>query len=127
DWRMGHGSLAPLELLTGAGSPYLAIESIRVIRSLIEEHQKFVFVPSEPGDRAMLSIGESLHPLEYAIVGDLRERLELALENVTFGSRITVDPTWDGIELSPAQWVRKFRDEVAPQVVVGVYRATLFS
>jgi len=126
-WRMGHGSPAPLELLTGAGSPDLAIESIRVIRALIEEHQKFVFIPSEPGDRAMLSIGESLHPLEYAIVGDLRERLELALETVRFGPRATVDPTWDGVELSPNQWVRKFRDEVAPQVVVGAYRATMFA
>src|SRR5436190_21782012 len=36
----------------------------------------------------------------------------------------TVDLTWDGRKLTPEQWVRRFRDEVAPKVTVGVYRAT---
>src|SRR5207244_1169843 len=51
----------------------------------------------------------------------------LALENTSLSPKVTVDTTWDGVELSPNQWLRKFRDEVAPQVVVGVYRATLFA
>ena len=52
-WRMGHGSPAPYQLLAGAGNPDLAIESITVLRRLIEGHRKFVFVASEPGDRGV--------------------------------------------------------------------------
>ena len=37
-----------------------------------------------------------------------------------------MDDTWDGdgIGLSPEKWVMRFRDEVASQVLVGVYRAS---
>src|SRR5262249_39280612 len=41
-----------------------------------------------------------------------------------FHARPTVDTTWDGRELPPERWVRRFRDEVASKVVVGLYRAT---
>jgi hypothetical protein len=123
-WRLGHGSPAPYELLTGGGSADLMIEAVKVMRDLIAGHQKFVFVASEPGDRALSTIGQGLRPLEYAVVAGLAERLEPFIDRLSFG-RPTVDPTWDGRALTPAQWVCKFRDEVASQVVVGVYRATL--
>ena len=123
-WRMGHGSPAPLELLIGAGSPDLMMESVRVMRGLIEGHQKFVFVASEPGDRMLLTIGDGLHPLEYAVVCTLQERLGPALEQIRFSTPPTGDTTWDGEKLSPEQWVVRFRDEVASKVLVGVYRAT---
>ena len=123
-WRMGHGSPAPLELLIGAGSPDMMMESVRVIRGLIEDHQKFVFVASEPGDRMLLTIGDGLHPLEYAIVCTLAERLAPALEQIGFSTAPTGDTTWDGVALSPPEWLVRFRDEVASKVLVGVYRAT---
>src|SRR5439155_9984616 len=34
------------------------------------------------------------------------------------------DTTVDGRRLSPQAWMRRFRDQVASQVVVGVYRAS---
>jgi hypothetical protein len=37
---------------------------------------------------------------------------------------VTSDTTWDGVKLTPEQWIRRFRDDVAAQIVVGVYRAT---
>jgi hypothetical protein len=123
-WRMGHGSPAPYELLNGAGNPDLMIESVRVIRELVEGHQKFVFVASEPGDRALLTIGHALRPLEFAVVATLQERMAPFLEVQDFHTRPTVDTAWDGRPLTPEQWVRRFRDEVASRVVVGVYRAT---
>ncbi len=123
-WRMGHGSPAPLELLNGAGCPDLVIESIKVMRGLIEGHRKFVFVASEPGDLGLLTIGQGLHPLEFAIVCTLRDRLEYALSQMSFSDRVSVDATWDGETLTTEQWVQRFRDEIAPHVVVGVYRAT---
>lgn len=124
-WRMGHGSPAPLELLTGGGSPDLMIESIRVIRHLIEQHQKFVFVASEPADFAMLTIGQALRPSEFAIVGTLQDRLESAVETIHFSAPVTVDDRWDGEPMTPEKWVWRFVEEVAPKVVTGVYRATL--
>lgn len=123
-WRMGHGNPAPYELVTGSGSLDLMIESTKIIRELVEGHQKFVFVASEPSDRVLLTIGQALFPLEFAIVGTLKERIEKTVEGGHYRGRVSVDRCWDGGELSAEQWIKKFRDEVAPQVVVGVYRAT---
>jgi hypothetical protein len=122
EWRMGHGSPAPLELICN-GFTDLAIESIRVIRELID-HRRFIFVASEPTDQALLTIGQSLRPLEYAIVGTLRDRIWDFLEDWRPAQPATVDLSWDGVELEPQQWVTRFRDDVAPTVVYGVYRAT---
>lgn len=123
-WRMGHGSPAPYELLTGSGSLDLMIEATKVIRELIEQHQKFLFVASEPSDRVLLTIGQALRPLEFAIVGSLKERIERTVANGHYRGQVTVDRRWDGKEVSPQRWIENFRDEVAEQVVVGVYRAT---
>lgn len=123
-WRMGHGNPAPYELITGSGSLDLMIEATKIIRELVEHHQKFVFVSSEPSDRVLLTIGQALRPLEYAIIGTLKERIEKTVDGGHYRMRVSVDRHWDGVELSPEQWIKKFRDDVAPQVVVGVYRAT---
>jgi hypothetical protein len=123
-WRMGHGNPAPYELITGSGSLDLMIEATRIIRELVEQHQKFVFVSSEPSDRVLLTIGQALIPLEFAIVGTLKERIENTVEHGHYRGRFTVDSHWDGQKLSAEEWIRKFRDDIAPLVVVGVYRAT---
>ncbi|GAC1645902.1 MAG: hypothetical protein NVS4B2_35260 [Chloroflexota bacterium] len=124
-WRMGHGSLAPFELLTGSGSLDLMVESIRVLRELVEQQQKVVFVASEPSDRFLLTIGDALRPLEYAIVRSLRDVIHATVEHGHYGSQyVAADTRWDGVKLSPMQFIQRFRDEVASQVVVGVYRAT---
>lgn len=121
-WRMGHGSPAPLELIVSYFTD-MVIESLRVIRRLID-HQRFVFVASEPADRALLTIGQGLRPQEYAIVGTLRDRIIQPLELWTVRHAPTVSTEWDGVTLSPREWMMRFRDEVAPKVVYGLYRAT---
>lgn len=123
-WRMGHGSPAPYELITGSGSLDLMIEATKVIRELVEGHQKFLFVASEPADRVLLTIGQALRPLEYAIVGTLRERIDRTVERGHYRGEGRSNTTWDGERLTAEGWIRRFRDVVAPQVVVGVYRAT---
>ena len=124
-WRMGHGNPAPFELITGSGSTDLMVESTRLIRELIEGHQKFVYVASEPRDRFLLTVGQALRPLEYAIVRSLRDVIYWTVEqHDSYRGRSTFDTTWDGTQLTPFEWIRRFRDEVAPQVVVGVYRAS---
>lgn len=126
-WRMGHGSPAPYQLLAGAGNPDVAIQSIKILRRLIDGHRKFVYVASESGDRHYLTFGQALKPLEYLILGTLSERIEDFVREIAFSGRVTVDDQWDGVPLRPDQWVTRFRDEVASQVLVGVYRASLLA
>jgi hypothetical protein len=123
-WRMGHGSPAPYQLLFGAGNPDMAVQSIKVLRRLIETHRKFVYVASEPGDRVYLTFGQALRPLEYLVLGTLNERIEDFVRDIAFSGRVTVDDRWDGKPMRPEDWVTRFRDEVAAQVLVGVYRAS---
>lgn len=123
-WRMGHGSPAPYQLLAGAGNPDMAIESMKVLRRLIDGHRKFVYVASEPGDRDLLTFGQALRPLEFLILGTLDERIEQFVSGIQFGGKLTVDDRWDDQPLRPEEWVRRFRDDVASQVLVGVFRAS---
>lgn len=124
-WKMGHGSPAPYQLLSGAGNPDMMIRSVRLIRRLIEDHKRFVFVASEPGDLALLTIGQALRPCEYAVAGTLAHRIERYVGDLSFSGRVTVDDDWgDGQSLNPELWVSRFLDEVAPRVLVGVYRAS---
>jgi hypothetical protein len=125
-WRMGHGNPAAYELLSGAaGSIDLVIESTRVLEELICGHKKFVFVPSEPSDQLILTIGDALHELEYAIVYPLSDQIERFLESADYDLSTTSSTTTpDGRQLSPRQWMVRFRDEIAGQVAVGVYRAS---
>jgi hypothetical protein len=122
---MGHGNPAPFELITGSGSLDLMIESTRIIRELVCGHQKFVFVASEPSDRFLLTIGGALQPLEFAVVRTLRDMIAGTIGQAHYRTqKVTSDTTWNGERLSPYEWILRFRDEVAPKVVVGVYRAT---
>lgn len=123
-WRMGHGNPTPLELLTGSNETELMIEATRIIRELVEGHQKFVFVASEPSDRVLLTIGQALNPLEYAIVWTLQDTISKIVERASYRYLPDVDTRWDGVRLTPDRWIRRFRDTVGPQVVQGVYRAT---
>lgn len=123
-WRVGHGSPAPYQLLAGAGNPDVAIESVKLLRDLLAGHKRFVYVASEPGDRTLLHLGQALRPLEYLVVGTLDERISGFVDDLTFGGPVTVDDRWDDTRLTPAKWVMRFRDEVASQVLYGVYRAS---
>jgi hypothetical protein len=127
-WRLGHGNPAPFELITGSGSLDLMIEATRLVRDAVEETPRFLFVASEPSDRFLLSIGNALRPLEFAIVRTLKESVEDIVANVYFADRRhSADTTWGGAHLTPLEWIARFRDEVAPRIVVGVYRATQLS
>ncbi|MBX6721640.1 MAG: hypothetical protein IRY92_00170 [Dactylosporangium sp.] len=123
-WRMGHGNPAPYELITGSGSLDLMVESTKILRELIEAHQKFLFVASEPADRVLLTIGQALRPLEYAIVSTLKEQINQIVERGHYRGNTGRRMIWDGEPVTYEGWIRRFRDTVAPKVVVGVFRAT---
>ena len=123
-WRMGHGNPIPYELLTGGGVFELMVASTQILRELIEKHQKFVFVSSEPRELLLLTVGQALRPMEYAIVGTLKERLESWLHQDRFAVNVTQEADWDGEKLQPRHWIPRFLERVASRVVVGVYRAS---
>ena len=122
-WRMGHGNPAEYQFFISS-YPELMIQAICLLRELIEGHQKFVFVSSEPADRMLLTIGHALRPLEFAVVGTLADQMHRYLSQIQFASRVSIDATWDGVKLTPDEWVVRFRDDLASRVIVGVYRAT---
>lgn len=113
-WRMGHGNPAPYELLTGSGMPELLEKSLGLLRELIEGHERIVFVPSGPSDRVLLTVGNALNPLEYAIVDTMQDSLERIV------SRGHYTGQWGKLK-SPLE---KFAREVGSQIIVGVYRAS---
>ena len=121
-WRMGHGNPIPYELLTGAGDLELMVAGTNVVRELIERHQKFVFVASEPRELLKLTIGQALPPWHYAIVETLEDVLTRWLRN----HRHIIGRTlyWDEEPMPSEEWIPRFQSDIASQVVVGVYRAS---
>lgn len=110
-WRIGHGTPAPFELLTGAGSLDLVERAVEVLSKLLLEHRRFAFVPSAPRQRALLTIGSALRPLEFAVVHKLRSYVEDVVERGNLRGR-------------RLQRAREFVAEAGEQVVVGVYRVS---
>lgn len=115
-----------IRLLTGSGSMDLMIEATRMLEKLILDHQKFLFVPSEPGQREWLTLGQALRPLEYAIVDRYSDHVAriVAGQHYAYHHQYSVDTTVHGRRLTPGEWIGRFRDEVASKVVVGLYRAS---
>lgn len=113
-WRMGHGSPAPYELVTGSGMVDLLRASLPLMREMIMDHQRFVFVPSATNARELLTIGNALLPLEYAIVDDLHAQLSSIAAGHYRGDE------WQGL----GKDVQSFVDECGHKVVVGLFRAS---
>lgn len=110
DWRMGRGSPAPYELLTGAGAMDLVMPSLDMLEELLIGHRQFVFVPNR-GHRSLLTIGRALAPLEFAVVHKLR----------TYITDIVERGHLRGQRLKRAQ---DFVGSAGEAVAVGVFRAS---
>lgn len=114
-WRMGHGNPAPYEVLTGSGMVELADRGLDVLEELVLDHQRFVFVPSAPADRMLLTIGNALRPLEYAVVDTLEDHITRIAGGHYRGSL-----QWRRV----GERVERFAKEAGPKLVIGMYRAT---
>jgi len=112
-WRMGHGNPAPYELLTGLWSSQRSrIElSLNLIRWYVLEHKRFVFVPSAPRKRHWLTIGNALNPLEFAILQTLKPDIQHMIDTGGYRDESGVRPA-----------MQTFCNQVAPHIVVGLYR-----
>lgn len=110
-WRMGHGNPAPYELLTGSGSMDLLIAGLEVLSQLILEHKRFVYVPSAPGERVLLTIGNALRPLEFAVVDTSERRMYPIIYEGHLRGRYR-------------ERAKEFYKQAAPKILVGVYRTS---
>ncbi|MBI3798641.1 MAG: hypothetical protein HY268_16960 [Deltaproteobacteria bacterium] len=79
-WRMGYGHPAPYELLTGSGSMELLLAGLDLLNELILGYKRFVYVPSTVNDHLLLTIGNALHPLEFAVIETDERRMFPILE-----------------------------------------------
>src|SRR6266851_77693 len=116
-WRMGHGHPVPYELLTGGGfvidgdMPLLR-HSMSMWRELLVKQKRWVFVTGAPSDRVLLTLGDALYPLEFALVGTpLQVMRDIA------GGHL---PEKTGLKAK----TQAFVEEVGPQIVIGLYRAS---
>lgn len=111
-WRMGHGNLVAYELITGLWASKK--ERIQLSLDLIDwfvNYKRFVFVPSAPRKRHWLMIGNALRPMEYAIIQTLQPEIEHMLGSGGYRNESGVRPL-----------MQTFAKEVAPKIVVGLYR-----
>jgi hypothetical protein len=116
-WRMGHGSPTPYELVAGSGMVDLVRSGLKLMRRLVLDHRKFVFIPSATSRRELLTIGNALEPLEYAIIDTNREALAAIAGGHYRGEG------WGDVSTD----VDRFVDDVGRHVVIGMYRASLMS
>jgi len=126
-WRMGHGNPVTYELLTGGNNLDLMVLATEMLRELIEQRQRFVFVASEPRDRLYLTIGQALRPMEYAIMGTLDDRLGTWFRQARFKIGVSKKLLWDQELIDSAEWIPRFIERVASKVVVGLFRTTLLA
>jgi hypothetical protein len=126
-WRMGHGNPITYELLTGGNNLELMVLATGILREMIEKHQKFVFIASEPRDVLLNTFGQALRPMEYAVMGTLDDRLRAWFHQDRFKIGVSTMLAWDDDTIAPADWLRRFVDRVASKVVVGLFRTTLMA
>src|SRR5438067_2241265 len=116
---MGHGSAIPYELFIGSGNSDLLAAGIDVLDRLILQHRRFVYVPSNAANRLLLSIGDALEPLEYAVVDTLHHS---AVNIVRTGHH------YRGRDWRAAyDRALEFAETAGRQVVAGVYRASRYA
>jgi hypothetical protein len=120
-WRMGHGNPFAFEIFTGAGHPQIIVRGAAVLTELFGIHKKALFVPSDLADRGVKTIAASLRPGEYAILLDCRHQIEryLAAGTETAYNRQSYREAKRAVE--------RLRNEIAGDVVLGVYKATALS
>jgi len=116
-WRMGHGSPTPYELVAGSGIVDLVRISLRLMRRLVLDHKRFVFIPSSTHARHLLTIGNALEPLEYAIIDTNQDNLEKIAGGHYRGEG------WRDV----GKDVDKFVQECGSKIIIGVYRASKLS
>lgn len=111
-WRMGHGSPLPYEILTGfwASNLHNLQQSLDLINWYVKEYKRFIFVPSSPKKRDMLTLANALGPKQYILIGSMQRDIEELIENGGYTA------------VGTRKAMRQFAQSTASQIVIGAYR-----
>lgn len=113
NWKMGHGSPIPYELTTGfwASKTEMTDSALTLMKKMILDHQKFIYIPSAPKKRDLLTLGNALLPLEYLVLYTMEQDLSSMLEKGGYRGEIR-------------EKVENFIKEVGSKVAIGLYKAS---
>jgi len=111
EWRLGQGNPCSREMLSGSGYTRLLRASLGVLRRLILEHKKFVFVSESLNERGYLTLGGALKAGEYALIHTLESDSNYFVERWQYD---------DGVAEEAFDFVR----ECCPQVLIGLFRVS---
>jgi hypothetical protein len=111
EWRMGMGNPCAHDLLSGSGYMSLLALSLQVLRKLIHEHKKFVFVSGSLSDRGFLTMGFALYAGEFIILETLQSDGESLVDGWKYGDK-SKRLAWE------------FVRDSCPHVVKGLFRVS---
>ncbi|WDO13955.1 hypothetical protein MH928_04460 [Flavobacterium sp. WW92] len=116
NWLMGKGSPVPNDLMRGFWSSQTDMKnkSIALMREMITNHKKFVYVQDSSRNPELWTFGNALRPYEYLIIDNIKDNLTHRLATGGMRGEFLNDYT-------------KFVEEVGPQVAIGVYRVSTYS
>ena len=119
-WRLGHGSPMPHEMLVGSGREELTWASLDTLRRLLEQHKKFIFVPTEISDQAVRTIANALRPLQYVVLRNTRDIIEGYMRDSSYER-----PHYRAKGIYQA--LRAFQADIGSKVLLCVFRVSNFS
>jgi hypothetical protein len=111
-WRMGEGSPAPFELLSGLWTS--SVENLRRGLDLINwyvTYGRFVFVMRRTRHRHLLMLGQALKAGEYVIVQTLEDDVRRLIDRGHYRDESGVRPAME-----------EFYKETARRIVLGLFR-----
>lgn len=111
EWRIGYGNPFTHELLSGSGYSSLLTESLKLLRRLLLEHPKFVFVSEALDDLGLMTLGNALNAGEYIVIDTLEK------------DSVRIVDRWE-YEDDGQREAFKFVKDCGPEVLRGLFRAS---
>ena len=116
NWILGRGTPTPYELMTGfwASRKEMKDHSIELMKKMVLEHKRFVYVQSSERNPGLWTFGNALYPFEYLIMDTLEDKLTNMVE--VGGTRGEFRESYES-----------FAKEVGSKIVIGVYKVSKLS
>lgn len=109
---MGYGQPAPYELLTGSGAMTLIDAALPVLKALLLDEKRWVFIPET--NHAYMRLAMALKPGELAIITNAKSTLENIVDRGHYESEYKSK-------------VRQFTAVAGEAMVMGAFRATPYA
>jgi len=113
NWLLAGGSPTPYELMTGfwASRTEMKEKSIELMRGMVLDHQRFVYVQSSANMGDLWTLGSALYPLEYLVLDTMEDNLIHMVES-------------GGTRGEFYKGYLNFAREVGPKIVRGLFKVS---